>query len=389
MFMQPQGWKAFLSPQACRTADAWRREHPVDGAFDLAHAGGIPDPTMFEEAVENSVDGVAVVDLQGALVYINVSGACQFDLETSPLQQGVSWSALWCEDCAEVAEHALESARSGRSCRFTARPRRWRDMDRWLDVTVTPTLDGRGRPQQMLCIARDITELKHRALEAQQAWMTEIDHRIKNSLTSVASLLSLQARRIEDPAARASLQQARARIMAVAEVHRHLCESGRHESVDVGECICAVAHEAVGALCGERHVRLELACPRGIMLHADRATTLALITTELVTNCLKHAFTSAGTIRIALRAHEATVCLEVEDDGCGLPEGFDPHTSGGVGMKVITTLIRSLDGTLSAERQVRGARMRVVLPCQEAARRPSPPGRGMHGPAPVCASERA
>lgn len=323
----------------------------------------VPELTLLEEAIENSLDCIAVVDMQGAIEYMNLPGACLLGLDGEPCSERLSWSELWSQDCADLAEYSIESARSGRACRFTAHRPSTQGSEKWWDVAVTPVLDHDGNPIRMFCIARDITDLKKSALESKHTLLTEANHRIKNGLIAVASLLSMQARRAQDENVRASLQQARSRIIAVAEVHRHLYEAEGNESVDVGDCISAVARESVATLSGEKAIRLRLTCPHGTTLNADRGTTLALVATELVTNCMKHAFPGGdGVVHVSLLASRTHVALHVDDDGRGLPESFDIHKDAGVGMNVVLRLVHQLHGELEIERRAPGAHFRVIVP---------------------------
>jgi PAS domain S-box-containing protein len=323
----------------------------------------VPDLTLLEEAIENSLDCIAVVDMQGIVQYMNLPGACLLGLDDESFGEQLSWSELWSKDCADMAEYSIESARSCRACRFIAHRPWTQGSEKWWDVAVTPVLDDHGNPVQMLCIARDITELKKSALESKRTLIAETNHRIKNGLIAVASLLSMQARRAQNEDVRASLQQARSRVIAVAEVHRHLYEADGNERVDVGDCISAVVRESVATLSGEKTIKLWLECPHGTKLTADRGTTLALVAAELVTNCMKHAFAgNEGLVYVSLHASKTHVALHVDDDGNGLPEDFDLHKNAGVGMDVVLRLVRQLHGEIQIERISPGAHFRVSVP---------------------------
>jgi two-component sensor histidine kinase len=96
-----------------------------------------------------------------------------------------------------------------------------------------------------------------------------------------------------------------------------------------------------------------------VFLPIDRAVPLALVVSELLTNALKYAFPPdhpGGTVRVALWAPAGgALAVLVEDDGIGLPEGFAPAASAGVGMRVVTTLARQLAAELRNGRGVSGA----------------------------------
>jgi len=95
---------------------------------------------------------------------------------------------------------------------------------RWLHVRGRAYFEGEGqarKPTLFIGTARDITEASA-ALEQQQMLLHEVNHRVKNSLQLVSSLLRLQARRIPDEAARRQLEDATTRISTIAHIHQRL-----------------------------------------------------------------------------------------------------------------------------------------------------------------------
>jgi GAF domain-containing protein len=123
-----------------------------------------------------------------------------------------------------------------------------------------------------------------RAIERQELLVKEINHRVKNSLQLVASMLNLQA--ADDPQVATSLQQASSRVMAIARVHERLYRSSRVETIDLVEYLSAICRDLqeVTPNCdvlfhGTAHV----------FLNTDHAINLALVVTELVTNAARHA----------------------------------------------------------------------------------------------------
>jgi two-component sensor histidine kinase len=168
----------------------------------------------------------------------------------------------------------------------------------------------------------------------------EIDHRVMNSLQFVSGLLTMQARSPDVGEAASHLEMAAHRVAAVAQVHRHVY-------ADAGNEVSCVAY--LRRLCGD----LSNILGRDVVVEGDDdmvpATSIqpiGLITNELVTNAAKH---GAGKIDVAFRVSADTNRLIVCDEGRGLSESFDPHlTYRGLGLRVITTLVKQLGGTLAA-----------------------------------------
>jgi two-component sensor histidine kinase len=101
-----------------------------------------------------------------------------------------------------------------------------------------------------------------------------------------------------------------------------------------------------------------------VELPSDRAAPLGLIAAELVMNALKHArrADARSTLFVSFRRLDGELDLVVGDDGPGLPEGFDPAQSRGLGMRLIVSLVAQLDGTLDARNAGGGARFAVRCP---------------------------
>ena len=215
------------------------------------------------------------------------------------------------------------------------------------------------------------------AVEVKEALLAEVNHRVKNSLQLVSSLLSLQSNKARDPGLRAALGEARARIGVVARLHQRLYQGGTHGSVDLVGFLREMCTDTLTALDPEERVQLEFEEKRegssrsdgALLTPIDEAVPLALIGSELVTNAVKYAFPDGrkGTLQVRVRdARERNggLTLEVEDDGIGLPEGFDPSQSEGVGMRVVATLARQVRARLEVGQAVsgRGAAFKIVVP---------------------------
>jgi two-component system, sensor histidine kinase PdtaS len=199
-------------------------------------------------------------------------------------------------------------------------------------------------------LVRDVTELRRRErqLIGKDATIREIHHRVKNNLQTVAALLRLQARRVAVPEARFALEESVRRVSSIAVVHETLSEA-LEESVrfdDVADRIVAMVAD-VAAPEGVRFRR------RGSfeVLPAEVATPLAMVVTELLQNAVEHGYTGLdrpGLVELVVDRTEAGLCVRVEDDGRGLPAGFDPAASDRLGLQIVRTLVDAeLGGRLS------------------------------------------
>jgi PAS domain S-box-containing protein len=207
------------------------------------------------------------------------------------------------------------------------------------------------------------------ALDAKEALLAEVNHRVTNSLQLVSSLLSLQAARTSDAELRRGLAEAQGRIGVVSAVHRRLYQSGTHGSIDdLGTFLRDLLSDAIAAIDPSGQMRFSAELPeRRLPTPIDRAVPLALAVSELVVNAVKYAYPAGrgGAVRLVLRLEpEGGLLAAVEDDGVGFPEGFDPAASRGAGMRVVLTLVRQLQARweVGASSPMGGAAFRIHLP---------------------------
>jgi two-component sensor histidine kinase len=187
--------------------------------------------------------------------------------------------------------------------------------------------------------------------------MQEVHHRVKNSLQLVRGMLSLQARGADHPDTKAALVAAASRIMTVADVHQHLYQGHSTTEIHVGRYIEDLASDLAASLVGPDSGRQIRAHASDVIWPSEKATTLGLIITELVTNAIKY---GAGDVHVRFSMDaEGDGELVVEDEGEGFPEGFDLGQGAGLGSRLVTSLIREEEGSIEIDRSV--SHGRVVL----------------------------
>jgi two-component sensor histidine kinase len=180
------------------------------------------------------------------------------------------------------------------------------------------------------------------------ATIREIHHRVKNNLQTVAALLRLQARRMTEPAARAALEESVRRVASIAVVHETLAGS-REDVVEVDDVLDQVLPMLGDVTSVGPAARIQRVGRFG-ELPAAAATPLVMAVTELLHNAAEHAFDDGAPGTVVLHATRDGDDLEVRvcDDGRGLPPGFDPAASTGLGLQIVRTLVTSeLHGTLT------------------------------------------
>jgi two-component sensor histidine kinase len=196
----------------------------------------------------------------------------------------------------------------------------------------------------------------------------ELQHRVNNDFALVNSLLDLQRRKSSDPETRRALEQAIGRIRSVARVHQHLYTLPDIGATDVRQYLrdlCAALAEATLPPAG---VYLRCHCDEAYMPRS-RAIAVGLVTNELITNAVKHAFPEdrEGDIDVRFEKTETGWCLSVRDNGVGFPTAQQLKT--GLGAGLIEEFVRQAGGTLSLESS-NGTIARLALPANAASPHP-------------------
>jgi two-component sensor histidine kinase/PAS domain-containing protein len=184
------------------------------------------------------------------------------------------------------------------------------------------------------------TRRKEQELKLKSAMLQEIQHRVRNSLQTLIALLRLEARRASTEEARKVLNESISRILSVAAVHDSLVQPER-DVVNLRALSEYILNQTAHSLVDRnQHIELHL---RGsdISLPAEQATPCALVINELVLNALEHGYGPGrdGSISVTLCDDDHLVAIEIHDDGEALPEGFDAHSSGQLGLHIVRTLV--------------------------------------------------
>ncbi|WP_374378482.1 histidine kinase dimerization/phosphoacceptor domain -containing protein [Dongia sp.] len=218
----------------------------------------------------------------------------------------------------------------------------------------------RGAPIEIWQLGENLksmaTRLEHReadlreTLRQKQLMLREIHHRVKNNLQIVTSLLNLYARVPRGDSFRQAFTDLQVRINALALVHRHLYESEDLKEIDLAPFmrnLCSLLQDASGV--SARRVTINVAVP-ALRMSGDRAVPLALLTTEILTNSLKHAFPDQrrGRIDIEMVVDGAgDAHLSIIDDGIGPATIAEADASTTMGATLIAAFAKQLGGKMN------------------------------------------
>ena len=221
---------------------------------------------------------------------------------------------------------------------------------------------------QKLLVEREVerrTEDLRAALDAKTILLHEVDHRVKNNLTMIGSLLRLQVRTIDDPAIMAKLESMLERVDALAVVHRQLYQSADIASFDIGGFAQDLAKDLVGAS-GRTDIDLHVDA-RPMTVDAAHASALGLILNEILTNAIKHAYADGRPGRLSLLVandDDARGIIRICDDGPGLPS---TKRTKSIGTSLITRLARQAQAEATWSDNAPGTCVTITFPRSAAA----------------------
>jgi two-component sensor histidine kinase len=201
--------------------------------------------------------------------------------------------------------------------------------------------------------------------------MAEANHRIANNLSLISTMLSMRAREIEQRgipmlplAAAEHLLETGTKIQVIADLHRMLSAAGEGP-VDLGAYLERIGEAVIGSLVRNQEIDYWTEFDDGCACAADHASHLGLIVNELLINAIKYAHPAErvrGRIELGCRRGPGGLEVWVIDDGVGLPDGFDPHVSSGLGMRTMRAIARKIGARIEFDSSCLGVAARVLLP---------------------------
>lgn len=198
------------------------------------------------------------------------------------------------------------------------------------------------------------------ALERHQYLLKEMNHRVKNSLTIVGSVLHLQSSQESNAELTGYLQQAANRVTAIARAHDLLYQGSNIDWLDLGRYIESVCKDLDASIAQSN---IHCSADMGIEIATDRAISSALIVNELVANACKYAYPGrSGDVWVAIsRFGESGFSISVRDEGVGFSADFEPRKGKGLGMRLVHAFAKQLGGTVQINARNPGAEFVVSI----------------------------
>mgnify|MGYP006286858387 CR=1 FL=1 len=317
---------------------------------------------MFRTIIENMGEAAWLEEIDPQrTMYLNPACERLFQITADRLQADPS---LWLRIIHPDDRKRVEAALTQLNSEHRLDPIEYRIFDktgteRWVRAHTFPVEDTYGKVTRMVGIAHDITsEQQERTLlqervQKEKAFVHEINHRVKNNLTLLDSMLSLELGSIQEQQNDADntteiLGKVKARIRAVGLVHEMLYSSSQDRAVEARQYLQELGFnilEADGVNYGR--IQLEFRIKDLVWLPVRVVIPLGMIFSELLTNAIKYAFPAGedGQVWVRLEGHaEQEYELQVCDNGKALPPDYD-QKSLSIGHSLITSLARQLNGS--------------------------------------------
>lgn len=219
--------------------------------------------------------------------------------------------------------------------------------------------ERRALEQERARLQKQSDELVHQ----KEMLLTEMQHRVLNSLQIIASILISKARAVTSQEAREHLHDAHRRVLSVASVQQHLHPYGRDELVEIASYLTKLCSSLAESMIGDsERTAIAVVADPGSMASAD-IVSMGFIVTELVINALKYAFpdkkeSAAVTVRYEVDGKDWT--LSVCDNGVGNSGGKASRVKGGLGTNLVRTLAGQLDAQVKTTSSAEGMCVSVM-----------------------------
>jgi PAS domain S-box-containing protein len=234
-------------------------------------------------------------------------------------------------------------------------------------LTITPIVDREGIAWFLGTLSVADVSLTETRLAAVELKLAEVQHRVKNHLAMIVSMIRLQAR--SGPAAADDFAVIARRVEALQLLYEELSEGGVgstfRDEVPLGAYISRIA-AAVGHLDGGQGIRVNVMADE-VMVDASTAGRVGLLVSEVLTNAFRHAFTGrdTGLVETRVQRLSGVIRIQVSDDGVGLPEGTAWPTRGNLGARIVTALLDGLGARHAVTTSAAGTTVTIDLPGPE------------------------
>ena len=215
---------------------------------------------------------------------------------------------------------------------------------------LAKTLTSRDNLVREIELRKEAEEKISIQLHEKETILKEVHHRIKNNFASIGSLLSLQAQSVTNPEAISTLMDAMGRINSMQVLYEKLLLTDDYQVTSVREYLDNLICDIISLFSEGLDITVERQID-DFRLDPKRLVPVGIIVNELLTNIMKYAFTgrASGLIEVVVKENSGNVNLTIQDNGNGLPDGFDVETQETFGLMLVKMLSEQLGGSFTIE----------------------------------------
>lgn len=328
----------------------------------LIEAALIESERKYRMLAENSTDVIWLLDItDGRFQYVSPSverlrGFTPEEVLAQPMSEALVPESL--DYVTNVVRERVERFMNGERTTFVdeiAQPCKDGTVV-WTESTTRYSHSDESGHIMVFGASRDITERKRaedevkRLLEEKKLLLKEVHHRVKNNMSIIKSLLSLQMRYISEPKAVTALKDAIGRIETMGILYDRLYRSDSFQEVSLRDYLVPLVEKIAGVFPHAADVRLDLDITEAA-LTADIISSLGIIINELVSNAFKHAYTPGkpGVLSLQVSRSDSDVRIRIADTGPGFANSNEAPR--GFGLTLVEMLVAQLNGTLTRTNQ--------------------------------------
>jgi PAS domain S-box-containing protein len=320
----------------------------------------------FKSFVENASDLIFTLDAEGAFTYVSPNWKNVLGHEPGEVLGRSLTDFMHPDDaqpCSAYLKRVIEDDDTPGTIEFRAlnKAGEWR----WHSANGSRIVDEPSGTVAFIGISRDVTERKlfeerlERLVLEKETLMKELQHRVKNSLGVVKSLLDLEMEECGEPAKKV-LSDAGARIQSIAAIYERLYLSEDPASVNMALYIDDLAASIFSTYSIDpKRVTLRILV-EAVFMDTKRSVPLGLIINELLSNALKYAYRAdeKGEVRVEFRREGDAILLAVSDDGAGIPDEYLSPECQSMGMALVRLLAAQIKGEVDMDNHG-GTRVRI------------------------------
>ncbi|MFP4427340.1 MAG: sensor histidine kinase [Spirochaetaceae bacterium] len=311
---------------------------------------------MSEERLNRAMSiesvGVLFFDMESTFLdandaFLRMIGHDRAELERGELSSETVTLPEWMPKTREVFEELKRNGRFKPYEKELVRP----DGTKWWGLFAGARLDEREAVEFVIDITerKQVEEQREAALKANRQLMRELNHRVKNHLLMVSTLVNFKD---QDLGTKEDLSDIRGQISTIAHIHDTLYQKDAVETVAMGPYVSDLLTDLF-SFHPDKNVELTIDIGE-ITLQTDKATALGLILNEIATNAIKHGFPADETPRFLVRMEEPATSesylMTISQNGPPIPEDVELTGAGSSGLGLIRALVSQIGGTLELER---------------------------------------